>query len=103
MIIKCVAHSLNLALLTQKAKREKSRDSVGGRETERERRREAAKRNDTDINFPHEKAAVTIYVLPAEEPKKGPTEEEVKGVGGSGGDGGGGEAKPKRKRVNWQI
>lgn len=97
MIIKCVAHSLNLALLTQKA------ETAWERETERERRREAAKRNDTDINFPHEKAAVTIYVLPAEEPKKGPTEEEVKGVGGSGGDGGGGEAKPKRKRVNWQI
>lgn len=96
------------SLINPKSKKGKNR-----RQRERERqkrevgrgRQEAAKRNDTDINFPHEKAAVTIYVLPAEEPKKGPTEEEMKGVGGGdgGGGGGGGEAKPKRKRVNWQI
>lgn len=68
MIIKCVAHSHNLALLTQKEKR---RVVEGGKEGTEE---EAAKRNDTDINFPHEKAAVTIYVVPPEGPKKGPRE-----------------------------
>lgn len=81
MIIKCVAHSLNLALLTQK---EKKRE--WGKEGTEE---EAAKRNDTDINFPHEKAAVTIYVVPPEGPKKGPTEfwetGSWKGAGGGGG------------------
>lgn len=44
MIIKCVAHSLNLALLTQKAKREKSRDSVGERDRKREEARGSKKK-----------------------------------------------------------
>lgn len=98
MIIKCVAHSLNLALLTQKEKNE----SEGKRAQKKRQQKEM-----TQILISHTKRPQSRYTWSLQKgPRRDQQSSERQGAERGEVEEGEGEAewaKPKRKRVNWQI